>query len=178
MNKSINLVSEKKSYLESEQRILAILRGISISLLITVAIVSVVTFVIGAAIPLSSIKQQENSIITSIASLHKRLATFNYTKDRINNIQNLISERKDLTKPFNTILSIFPSNARINSISIDKGILQITISSNSLIDMNQFINDMYDLSNKKTTITEVKLDSLNLNGSSGLYSLSMEAKIL
>lgn len=178
MSKSINLLSSKKDYLEREQTILKILRGIAVSLLISVAVISVLTFIIGAAIPIAAIKQQENSTLASIATLHKKLATYEFSKDRIKNILMELSVRQDLTKVINTIFSNIPDGVRLNTISIESGKLSLTFSSNSLIEINMLIDNMYSLGNKENVIKDVILESLNLNPVTNNYSVSMKAMVI
>lgn len=177
MSKSVNLLSSKKDYLEREQTILKILRGIAVSLLISVAIISVLTFIIGAAIPISSIKQQENLTLASIATLHKKLATYEFSKDRIKNILTELSARQDLTKIINTISSNVPDGVKLNTISIENGKLSLTFTSDSLIDINMLIDNMYSLGNKKNVIKDVILESLSLNPATNSYFVSMKAMV-
>lgn len=178
MSNSINLVSTKNEQIEREQKVLLAVRVIAVSMLTTVAIISISAFVIGITNPLSQIKQQENSTLSGISSLHNKLTSYYLIKDRINNISNLETTRKDYTKSMDLLLSQAGSDINVNSISIEKNVITIEFISSSLVPLNKMIDDSFAQSSKGKIIKNVKLDSLSLDAREGLYSVVLEAEAI
>lgn len=178
MNNGINIVSNKNSQIEKELRILNILRFTAVSMLITVALVSIIIFVISVQIPLSDLRQQENSTISQISKLHKKLATYYLIKDRVNNINTLMSTRKDYTKSLNPILAKISSDLTVDDLEVEADVITLTVSGNSLVSINVIINDLIASSDSKKYINNLIINSLNLNTSAGKYSVTFEASLL
>lgn len=178
MNNGINIVSNKNSQIEKELRILNILRFTAVSMLITVALVSIIIFVISVQIPLSDLRQQENSTISQISQLHKKLATYYLIKDRVNNINTLMSTRKDYTKSLNPILAKISSDLTVDDLEVEADVITLTVSGNSLVSINVIIDDLIASSDSKKYINNLIINSLNLNTSAGKYSVTFEASLL
>ena len=175
-NDSINLVSTKNEQVNRELKILLFTRVIAVTLLITVATVSIIAFFLAATNPLSKIKQDENNTIASIASLHDKLTSYYLIKDRINNITNLEISRKDYTSAIDLLLSQVGSEMQITRFSVEKNIITLEVSSSSLVPLNQTIDNVLEFSRQGKVIKNVKLSSLNLNAITGQYSLVLEAE--
>lgn len=178
MNETINLVENRSEQLEKEQKVLKITRIIAVSMLITIALISILAFIISSQIPLLALKQAEESTISEITALHNKLATYYLLKDRISNINLLLSKRKDYTKATGAIFSKISNDITITGLSIEEDSVTLDFSSNSLLSLNKLINDLIDLSNKKTLITNIKLQSLTLNAQSQSYSLTLIGNVL
>lgn len=178
MNNDINLVSSKNSQIESELRILNLLRFTAVAMLITVALVSISIFVISVQVPLADIKREETSTLTQISQLHKKLATYYLIKDRINNINTLLSTRKDYTKTINPILAKVPSDLAIDDLDVENNKIILTVSGNSLVGINNIINNLVNTSDKKKYLKDLTIDSLSLNSIIGKYSVTFTANLL
>lgn len=178
MNNNINLVSNKNSQIESELRILYILRFTAVAMLITVALTSIAIFVISVQIPLAELKREEDSTIAQISQMHKKLATYYLSKDRINNLNTLISTRKDYTKTIKPLLAKVPNNLKIDDLDVEDDKIILTVSGSSLVEINNIINDLVMLSGKMQYINNLKIDSLNLNSTQGNYAVTFKADLL
>lgn len=178
MNNDINLVSNKNSQIESELRILYILRFTAVAMLITVALVSISIFVISVQIPLAELRREEDATIAQISQMHKKLATYYLIKDRINNINTLISTRKDYTKTIKPLLAKLSNDLEIDDLDVENNKIILTVSGSSLVGINNIINDLVDLSSKMQYIQNLKIDSLNLNSTQGDYAVTFKADLL
>lgn len=176
MNDGINLISNRNEQLEKEQRLLRTLRVVAVSMLVTVAIVSVLVFFISFQIPLSALKQQQNAAISSISSLHNKLTTYYLTKDRVANLTTLLSTRKDYAKPIEVIFSKVSSELSIDVIDAGEKEISIGVSSRSLVSLDKFINDMFELGSKGKIIKKVSLESLTLNPELKTYNVRIKAE--
>ena len=178
MNNGINIVSNKNSQIERELRILNILRFTAVSMLVTIALSSIIIFVVSVQIPLSALRQEENSTIAQISQLHKKLATYYLIKDRINNINALMSTRKDYTKSLKPILAMVSGDLTVDDLDVEEDVITLTVSGNSLVGINTIINDLIASSESKKYISNVTISSLNLNTTAGRYSVTFEADLL
>ena len=178
MNNGINIVSNKNSQIERELRILNILRFTAVSMLVTIALSSIIIFVVSVQIPLSALRQEENSTIARISQLHKKLATYYLIKDRINNINTLMSTRKDYTKSLKPVLAMVSGDLTVDDLDVEEDVITLTVSGNSLVGINTIINDLIASSESKKYISNVTISSLNLNTTAGRYSVTFEADLL
>ncbi len=178
MSNSINLVSSKNEQLEKELKILKIIRVTAVSMLITIAVISITAFIVSTQIPLSQIKQEEEQTLTSISALHDKLTTYYLVKDRINNIGNLIKIRENYIMPIDTVLDKINSQLSISAFSLEKDKLTISLNASSLVPINETISAIYDLGKEGKVITDVKLTSLGLDTQAGRYIVTIQAKIL
>ena len=178
MNESINLVENRNQQLEKEQKVLKFIRAIAVCLLVTIALISILAFIISSQIPLLAIKQDESSTMSQIAALHNKLATYYLIKNRISNISLLLNQRKDYTKVTSEIFSKISSDTSVDGLNLEKKAITLNVSSNSLLSINKLINDMIDLSDQKKLIANVKLESLSLNVQSQTYSIALTGDLL
>ncbi|MEK7551584.1 MAG: hypothetical protein AAB532_03210 [Patescibacteria group bacterium] len=178
MNKSINLVSNRNEQLERELLILKIVRVVAVSLLITISIVAIGAFIFSAQISISKIKEEENATLSQISALHDRLTTYYLIKDRVRNIASIISTRRDYSKHIDAILAKTPSTLSLEGINIEKDIISVSMSGNSLVSINKFIDDMSELGKEKKILNNVKLESLSLNVKSGEYTVIVKGEAL
>lgn len=178
MNKSINLVSNKNEQLERELLILKIVRVVAVSLLITISVVAVSAFIFSTQISISKIKEEENTTLSQISALHDRLTTYYLTKDRINNIAGIISTRRDYGKHIDAILAKVPQDLSLEGIDVEKDIISVSMSGNSLVTINKFIDDITALGKEKKVLSNVILESLSLNVKNGEYTVMVKGEAL
>lgn len=178
MNNNINLISNRNVELEKESRRVKRFRLISIICLISVSLVSILIFVLNFTLPLDSVKKEQSATLASISQLHKKLVTYTLITDRIKNISNIISKRGNYLPQVNQILGKVPTDASIDGLTVDKGIIVISVSSTSLLSVNKFINDMVVLGAQGKVIKNIVLQGLSLDVNSGKYTLNMKTSIL
>lgn len=175
---SINLVSGKTLQLEKEIKRLRMFRYAALASLIIVALVSVVVFVVNIALPIQSVKKDEQTTLTNISFLHKKLVEYSLIKDRIGNISAIIQMRKNYYSPANAVLGKIPVGVTVNSLKIESGSMTISVSADSLIPINQFIDSMVSLGQNGRVVKNLIIQSLSLNGTSGTYALSLQMDVL
>jgi hypothetical protein len=139
--------------------------------------VSILAFVLNVTLPIESVKKQQQSVITGISFLHKKLTEYTLLNDRVKNISNLISKRKDYGLQVNEIFNILPADVSTNSLNIQIGKLSMIVSSTSLLSVNKFIDNLVLLGAKGKTINNIVLQGLTLDVNSGKYSLNLQANL-
>lgn len=178
MNSSINLLQQKDDQLIKKQERLKILKltaGISLAV---VAFLSIIIFILNMQFSVTSIKNEQNSIINSISSLKDKSAKIVLVNDRIKGISEILKQRKDYSGLIEKVLVLVPSRAKITSFEISKDTLSMTVSSNSLLSINTYLNDMIKLSQDEKLIKSLAIKGITVNFKTGEYNLSINATVL
>ncbi len=177
MNSSINLVSNRNIQLEKGLKRIKAIRTIALISLIFVSAVSIIIFILNLALPLQSVKKDQQDTIASIALQHKKLATYTLISDRAKKLQGVISQRKNYASQVNTVLAKVPADTTIDALEIEKGKISIAVSSTSLLSINKFINDTVALGSEGKILKNVVIQGLSVNTSGGKYVLAIRADI-
>ena len=177
MSSSINLISDNKDQLEKELRKLKILKISAIFSLAIVVFMSVVVFILNFTLPISSVKKDERQTLDNIALLRQKLVKYSLINDRARNISDLISKRKKYDSSSETILGKLPADLTVSALEVESDTIKISVTSDSLIPMDQFINDVIELGNQAKTIKNISILSLILNGENGKYTLSLQGDL-
>lgn len=176
MSSSINLVTADTRENAKRKKRTYILRLISLIFLGFVGLVSVILFILNARISLDSVKKEQNVALQDITAQKNKVSKIYLLSDRLKNIREIIKQRKNYTSTLNLVLQQLPDGVTASSLEIDKGDITLTVKSSSLLPINKFLNNIVDLSSKKT-IKNMTIETLTINPKNGLYSLSIKAKI-
>ncbi len=176
MNSNINLVSSRNLAIEREQKILFALRATAVGLLSAIALLSIIAFIFSTQIPISKIKEEQTNTLSGITASSKKLSSYYLIKNRIDNINSLINTRQDYTKTIDLIFSKIPDSLSVESISMEKNLVEMEISGSSLVPINEAINSLLSLGKEKKIIQNVKLKSLSLNPQTSRYSVAFTAE--
>ena len=173
-DKNINLVSGENEQAKSEKKKLKKVRLIAFFSLIIVALFSVIVFLINITLPIQSVIQDQKVTSDSIFLLHGKLVKLYLIKDRVNNLSAILLQRKDYIAPVDKIFALLPSDLSVDGLVLDKNILTLTISGNSLSSINEFIDAVVTLGANKKLISDIGIQGIKLDSSAGNYSLSLQ----
>lgn len=169
----INLI--KKTSRVTAKR-LKYLRILSIVLAVAVAFTSTGLFIVTRQNSIDSIKAQQNFLLQNITLLGDKAAKINFLNDRVKNIESITKERKTYTKTVATILEGLPSNVTTNSLTLSEEDMLLTVSSNSLAAVNEFLNTTIAVAEEKHLLRDLTIESLTAQERT--YTLTLKAKIL
>jgi hypothetical protein len=178
MSNDINLVSGKAYELEKELKRLKALRITAVVALVSVALISVLLFLITLLLPISSVKKDQEKTISSIALLKDKLAKYSLINDRVKNIAEITKQRKNYSTITNTLIEKVPTDLSVDILTIEDGVISISVGGVSLIPINEYINTVIDIGEKKQGISGLVVESLVLNNNTGKYILTLQADIL
>lgn len=178
MSNGINLVSSKSEAQDKEQKTLKLLKIFAVISLFSVALLSIVVFLINFTIPISAVKREQEETLAQISTLSKKHAIYNLTKDRLTNISKVLKIRKDYAKSLNVIFTKIPSPLVVTDIRVENDSLAMAVTGNSLLLINDVIESLIEFSNGKKIISDLVIESLVFNPQSGEYVLSIKANIL
>jgi hypothetical protein len=174
---SINLVSPKNAQLEKDQNRLKMARLMAFAVMLIVAAVAILVFVVNLTLPLNSIKNEEATTLSNIAALHKKLVQYYLIEDRVNNLANVISQRKNLPSTVDLLLATISQDLAVSSMQVDAKKVSFIVSGGSLIAMNKFIDDLILLDTQKKIIKNIVMQDLSLDVKNGNYSVSIQADV-
>lgn len=177
MNSNINLILSKEGQSFKKKKRIKLLNSIALGLLLVVAAVSVVLFILNTLNPLSSIKKDQLATINNIATLKERSGKLVMVNDRLKNISEINQKRKIFSSLIDYLISLL-GDLKINFLEIDNKSISFSVTSNSLLEENQFLQKLIEKSSKKEMIKDLMIDSLTVNEKTGLYLLTLRATVL
>ena len=142
-----------------------------------VAAIAVLVFVINLTLPINSIKTSEETTLSNIAALHKKLVQYYFVQDRANNLSNVIAKRNKVPDIADALLAATPDDLSISSIQIDAKQISLIMSGGSLISMNKFIDNVTMLGQQKKIIKNIVVQQLSLDVKNSKYSISIQADV-
>ncbi len=172
MRIDINLVSKSTSERSRELRIVKI-RTVSFVTLFFVALSSLVIFLINFRFSVNFVKNQQNSLIAELSVYDETASRIFLLNNRLADISSILGSRKKYNEVAYKIIENQPSSITVEEFKIGKDGIVVGVSSNSLLELSNFVNHMLDL-NKKKVIQNVVLD--NLSSDSSLYLMTIKAK--
>ncbi|HZJ18552.1 MAG TPA: hypothetical protein VFD45_02965 [Patescibacteria group bacterium] len=178
MNSNINLLQQKDDQLIKKQKRLKILKLIAGILLATVALFSIIIFILNTKFSVTSIKNEQNSVINSISALKAKAAKMILVNDRIKGTSEILKKRKDYTSLIQKVLNSVPGEAKTAGLDINKDSLNMSVSSNSLLSIDTYLENMIKLSQEKKLIKNLVIKGINVNFKNGEFILSVNATIL
>lgn len=178
MSRDINLISSKDSNEIKRKKRVKILRIGAIVSLISVSLLAILLFILSNQISLSSIKNNQNSALQGIASLRTKAAKLTLLVDRVNDISVIVGARVDYSAKIALLLKEMPIEAEANVLEVNEKIIDLTVKSDSLLPLNEFIDNLTELAKKKEIVKKLSIQGITFNDKIGSYSLSIRAEIL
>lgn len=98
--------------------------------------------------------------------------------DRLTTISTVLGKRPQLDTIVSSFLSKLPPNVTLISLQITLTKVQITGTSDSLLDINTFLNNLVLMVTKKEIIGRLVLQGLSFDAKKGTYNFILEATLL
>ena len=176
MTNDINFLVIKNEEAAKKKKGVKILRIVSGFSLAVVAILTIVSFYLNNKIYPKSLKNEYDSLLKSMSTLHNKEAKLAIVNNRVGNISDLVGKNTDYAKIVGKFSEKFSAGIKVDSLRIDKKTITLIASSNSLSPINEFIDGLIDLGRDKT-IKILTLDSLSVNDTSGMYSVALTGNL-
>lgn len=173
MKSNINLVSISQIESEKGERSLGILKIASIVCVALVAILSISLFIISQALSPEPIKRQEEGVISQITGLRPKQAKLILVVSKAKDIGTLIQSREKYDELLTLTLDQIPEGVSIGSLELDSAKVSLSVTSKSLLSVDQVINNLYSIISKKEMIKNFKIESISADPRTGSYSMSV-----
>ncbi|MBI2621568.1 MAG: hypothetical protein HYW63_02875 [Candidatus Levybacteria bacterium] len=162
MSIDINLINKASEGLKENR--LKKIRTISFSALFLVGFLSVVFFLIDYRFSANYAKKQQAEIISALSEYDETATKIFLLNQRLSDISQILSDRKKHHERAGKIIEKIPTSLAISEFQIDEAGISLEVSSSSLLDLNNFLNEILALSEAKV-ISNVVLDALSSSGS-------------
>jgi hypothetical protein len=179
MNEGINLLEpNKKASSVVVLKHLQTTRIIVVSLLFLVSAISVIVFILVAISPLPALKTQEQSLQQNLMQSKNDMVKLSLINDRTDAISHFLANRQMVDQILETIDSKLSDNTTVSAIQTTSKSVTITIDSNSLQDLDNFINGMIVLVQEKKTFSQVTLVDLTNTATNNGYEITVKLTLL
>lgn len=176
MSKNINFLTIRNREKVKKKKGVKAIRITAVFSLIAILCLSVLVYYLNRRIYPQALKNERDSLLKSISSLHNKEAKYAILANRVENILELLNKRVDYSKHIAKFSEKIPSGITVDTFKIDKKTITLTISSPSLKSIDEFINGLIVLGKEKE-ITVLLLDSLSMSEASGAYLVSLTANL-
>jgi hypothetical protein len=178
MTENINLLAKKNAHNVQQERVLKLCKQVSVVFLLITAGSSLLFFILTLNPSLSSIKEQENNMLTNLSFTQGKVAKYLLIKNRLTMIGNIVKTRYPIDVIISTVQQQVPSDVSIDTMSIENKTLVMTLSSPSLVSLNIFLTNITSLGQNKSIIKKMVLESMSANAGLTSYTLSLKANLL
>lgn len=177
MSTNINLLLPKDG--ESLKRKMKV-RAFNIAAIISVfatGLMSIVVFLLIQAVSPVSVEREQEDVLRKLSQFQDRQAKLLIVNKKIEDISEILENRKDLRLVTGVLLSKVPSNLSIDSLEIDSKNVSITAQSASLFSIGELINNLTDMVRKKEILSSLTLNSLTFNEARKNYQLTIKSEL-
>lgn len=178
MSKDINLLRDRRAGVfqsENIRRTLWIFAGVSLSISV---ISTVVIFFLKIQSNLPSLQENESRLLTSLSTQRKKVVQYLHFTDRLTNINNVVAKRVAFDKKIDEIQQIIPEGIKVNSLTLDKKRLSMSITASSLVDADNFMKNLKETVDNNKLFSKVNFNGITLNEKKIDYTFSIDADLL
>lgn len=177
MNTNINLLLKQDDESLKQQKKVKLSNFIAVIFLIVTGMTSLIVFLLIQLTDVSSIKKKHLDVAGKISDAQDKQARLFILNDRISNILEILDKRHDLSSVMSSILAKTPNNILVENMEIDYNVISMTVHSNSLFTIGEFINNLTDMVRKKDKINSLTLNSLVFDENKNSYTASIKSEM-
>ncbi|TXG76511.1 hypothetical protein E6Q11_04600 [Candidatus Dojkabacteria bacterium] len=171
MYNEINLVTNKDSSSIKRSR-LGKVRKVSYLLLFTIAVFSVLIFIINIRYSVNSVRQKQNSVMNNLSLYNDNIVKIIFLNLRLVDINSITSGRTNYQNTLEKFFANVPAGVEVQAFSMDNGKLNITLVSNSLLSLNEYLNESLKVADEEG-LSDVRLASLTSQSSGYVMIIGM-----
>lgn len=178
MSIDINLLDRtgnKNLYLENA---LTIVRSAAVITTVITISVCILAFILMKNSSLESLAAQELSLTNKLAIFHGKTGKVNLIHDRLTRIAKLTSSQFSFEKVLDTVIAQTPSDVTISSIAINKDSVALTLSSDSVVSLQEMSDNFTKLIKAKKTFKKMTFQGIVSDAKSGIYSTNISLDLL
>lgn len=175
---SINLLRTEEHESEKTLKRKFALKIISFVLLFFVLLTSIILFIISSRISPEAIKSEQESVLKTLTREKDKQAKYGLLTERLSSINQVLGNRKNYTNTLNALIAQIPPGVNTTGLSVQDADITLTVNSNSLRSINDFMTKILDTVSKKHLIRDMTIETLTVDRATGTYSLSIKAKII
>ncbi|HUQ85413.1 MAG TPA: PilN domain-containing protein [Candidatus Limnocylindrales bacterium] len=174
---NINLLDYKSKINVSKHRNNSSLRIIAVGLLFLVSAASIVLFILISLSPLPELSKQKKAAEFNLSLSSSEIVKLGLVNDRIQIINNILKNRPQYDQFLNNLQSLLPSGVAIDSFKVEGDILNVTVSSMSLFNINQFLDTIQNADKSQNGFSNILLSNLKIDKSDNSFSVTLMISI-
>lgn len=174
MSSRINLLGiKKKEAARPLLKKLIVMRLSAMIILFLTAAFSVILFMLIALSPLPQLRKQEALAINTLSQSKDDVAKLVILNERMNAVEVLLTKRNDYDQLLSKIQSYSPSGLQITGFSFSTEGISVTVGSNSLKQIDAFMNGLVNAVQQKQNFSHVTVSNLALDSLKDQFSLTL-----
>ena len=178
MSSGINLASTtSESVSQQISPHIRTVRYIAIGILFLVATTSVVFFILIATSPQSRLKQEESDSQATLSKYNTEIVKLLRAQERLTTIDSIIKQRPSVTNMTESVGGKLPSEVTLQAFKVKGKTLTVTVGSNSLTSIDNFINQTKDAVKTKE-YARVVLTDLSVDAQHGEFVATVQIAFL
>lgn len=174
----INLLGNRRQKSSETKRYLTWLNNLSLVILIAVTFSGIVVFLLLVLSPYQTLNKNAADITNALNHLSSKAGKVYLINERASAIKTIIEKRHYYYKYTNALLQALPSDVLVEDFSIDRESLTFSASSNSLLSLDTFFNNLIQHVQNKTFFKSVLLNSLLVDTKKNKYTASLVVDLL
>lgn len=179
MNNSINLLDYKnKIVVKKNNSNQKTIRLTAIGLLFLVSSSSIIFFILIAFSPLPELNRQHKIASFNLSHAVPEIVKIGLINERADNIKKIIDNRSSYDRILANLQKKLPIGVVFEAISIDKKSITLSISSNSLLRIEEFLNTLKKNDNESEKFSKIVLSSLSTDSVSDKFLVNLSIDIL
>ena len=178
MTKNINLLPKKKVVTDSHERILLLCKRVAVGFLVATGGISVIFFLLTINPSFSSVKQQENTVLTRLSFAQGKVAKYLFIKNRITTIEQILKKRFPMDTVLSTVQQNIPDDVQIDAVNITNKTTSLKLSSSSLLSLNTVLTSTAKLLANKELFKKITVQSIVSDPLKQTYTLTIQAELL
>lgn len=177
MSKNINLVLKEETEVLKRKRRIKVFRLVSAALLLLVLLMALSIYLLNLRVAPSTIDKDKDALLNQLLPLREKEGKLKVVNDRINNISSVLNVRRDVYKIVNTLLEEVPGGIKLDNLEFSEQLVAIKVSSDSLLLVDELINNLIDMARRKEIVSTLILNSLDATAA-GEYSVSINIGLI
>lgn len=158
MSVDINLAQVNKTEQKRAEKVKKI-KAVSVAALIVIAFLAVIIFAVDYRFSASYVKNQETELLQELEARSETSAKIFIVNSKLAEITKIIDARQNYSEKSAKLMSEKSDAIEVDEFKIDEEGIEMSITSPSLTDLDNYINFLIDLSEEKEFST-VKLEKL------------------
>ena len=178
MNNTINLLTKKRAPDVRREKLLQALRNTAVIIAIITGASSLVLFLLTVNPAISSIKEQENNVVTNLAFSRGKISKYLILKDRLSAIAAILQARYDMGVAMADLQQQLPDTVSIKTLTIENKVLSFSIAASSLQSIQVSIANMTASLQQKQLFKTITLNTIIADPNTQTYTLAVKADLL
>lgn len=179
MNNNINLLDYRSKIVNvKKENKHTTLRIVAVGLLFTASACSIVIFILIALSPLPELAKQRETAALNLSVASSDMVKLAIINERVESISKVLGARSSYGETIENFQSLLPPGVSVESIKMQKGELIIVVSSNSLLRIENFLNELVIAKDTKSQFKNIQISTLSADATSNKFLLSLDIDTL